>query len=49
MQNTASLPADRFGELLRRLPADLDLDALAQQTKAIAGALGLSVRPFGAT
>src|SRR5258708_5339573 len=35
MQNTASLPADRFDELLRRLPADLDLDALAQQTKAI--------------
>jgi hypothetical protein len=35
MQNTASLPADRFDELLRRLPADLDLDTLAQQTKAI--------------
>ena len=35
MQNTASLPADRFDELLSRLPADLDLDALAQQTKAI--------------
>ena len=35
MQNTASFPADRFDELLRRLPADLDLDALAQQTKAI--------------
>jgi hypothetical protein len=35
MQNTASLPADRFDELLRRLPAALDLDALAQQTKAI--------------
>ena len=35
MQNTASLPADRFDELLRRLPANLDLDALAQQTKAI--------------
>jgi hypothetical protein len=35
MQNTASLPADRFDELLRRLPADLDLDGLAHQTKAI--------------
>jgi hypothetical protein len=35
MQNTASLPVDRFDELLRRLPADLDLDTLAQQTKAI--------------
>jgi hypothetical protein len=35
MQNPASLPADRFDELLRRLPADLDLDALAHQTKAI--------------
>lgn len=35
MQNTASLPADRFDELLRRLPADLDLDALARQTRAI--------------
>jgi hypothetical protein len=35
MQNTASLPADRFDELLRRLPADLDLDVLARQTKAI--------------
>ena len=35
MQNTASLPADRFDELLRRLPADLDLDALAHHTKAI--------------
>jgi hypothetical protein len=35
MQNTASLPADQFDELLRRLPEDLDLDALAHQTKAI--------------
>jgi hypothetical protein len=35
MQNIASLPADRFDELLRRLPAGLDLDALAQRTKAI--------------
>jgi len=35
MQNIASLPADRFDELLRRLPAGLDLDALAHQTKAI--------------
>ena len=29
MQNTASLPADQFEELLRRLPAALDLDRLA--------------------
>ena len=35
MQNTASLPADRFDDLLRRLPAHLDLDALARETKAI--------------
>jgi hypothetical protein len=35
MLNTASLPADRFDEPLRRLPVDLDLDALAHQTKAI--------------
>ena len=35
MQITASLPVDRFDELLRRLPADLDLDVLARQTKAI--------------
>jgi hypothetical protein len=35
MQNIASLPADRFDELLRRLPAGLDLDALAHRTKAI--------------
>jgi len=35
MQTTASVPVDRFDELLRRLPADLDLDALARQTKAI--------------
>ena len=35
MQNTASLPADQFEELLRRLPAALDLDHLARQTKAI--------------
>jgi len=35
MQSTASLPADQFDELLRRLPQDLDLDALAHQTKAI--------------
>jgi hypothetical protein len=35
MQTTASLPADQFDELLRRLPADLDLDALARQTQAI--------------
>ncbi len=35
MQNTASLPADQFEELLRRLPAALDPDRLARQTKAI--------------
>jgi Transposase DDE domain len=35
MQHTASLPADRFDDLLRRLPADLDLDVLARETKAI--------------
>jgi hypothetical protein len=35
MQPTASLPADQFDALLRRLPADLDLDALAHRTKAI--------------
>ena len=35
MQNTASLPADQFEELLGRLPPDLDLDGLARQTKAI--------------
>jgi len=35
MHHTASLPADHFDELLRRLPADLDLDALALRTKAI--------------
>jgi hypothetical protein len=35
MQHTASLPADRFDELLRRLPATLDLDRLARETKAI--------------
>jgi hypothetical protein len=35
MQNPASFPADQFSELLGRLPADIDLDALARQTKAI--------------
>src|SRR3954462_6044113 len=35
MQNTASLPTDQFEELLRRLPAALDLDSLARQTKAM--------------
>jgi len=34
-QNPETLQADRFDELLNRLPADLDLDALARQTKAI--------------
>jgi hypothetical protein len=35
MPRTASLPADRFDEILGRLPSDLDLDALALRTKAI--------------
>jgi len=35
MQNAASLSADQFDAVLRRLPPDLDLDALARQTKAI--------------
>src|SRR5580692_11433520 len=35
MQNTASVPPAQFSDLLKRLPADLDLDALALETKAI--------------
>ena len=35
MQNSASLPADRFDELLGRLSSALDLDALALRTKAV--------------
>jgi hypothetical protein len=35
MQNPASLPADQFDGLLGRLPAGLDLDQMARQTKAI--------------
>jgi hypothetical protein len=35
MHQTASLPADQFLEVLARLPADLDLDALALRTGAI--------------
>jgi hypothetical protein len=35
MQNPACFPADQFSDLLGRLPADIDLDALARQTKAI--------------
>lgn len=35
MQEAASVPTDRFIELLARLPADLDLDSLALETKAI--------------
>ena len=35
MQAAASLPGDSFGDILARLPAGLDLDALALQTKAI--------------
>jgi hypothetical protein len=32
---TASLPIDHFSDVLGRLPPDLDLDALAFETKAI--------------
>src|SRR5664279_3808863 len=35
MQTTASVPADQFPDLLNRLPAGLDLDRLARETKAI--------------
>ena len=35
MQNPASVPTDQFTELLARLPARLDLDGLALETKAI--------------
>jgi hypothetical protein len=35
MQTTASVPADQFPDLLNRLPAGLDLDRLALETKAI--------------
>ena len=35
MQNAASVPTDQFSDLLKRLPAGLDLDALALETKAI--------------
>jgi hypothetical protein len=35
MQNIASLPTDEFPALLARLPADLDLDRLAIEHKAI--------------
>ncbi len=35
MQTEASLPVDQFSDLLGRLPADLNLDDLAWQTKAI--------------
>src|ERR1700712_4126365 len=35
MTSPASLPVDQFDALLRRLPATLDLDDLARQTKAI--------------
>lgn len=35
MHSTASLPADRFDDVLRRLPSTLDLDRLARETKAI--------------
>ena len=35
MQNTASVPPDQVSDLLKRLPAGLDLDALALETKAI--------------
>jgi hypothetical protein len=35
MQNVASALTDQFSELLERLPAELDLDRLAVETKAI--------------
>jgi hypothetical protein len=35
MHTTASVPADQFRDLLKRLPAGLDLDRLALETKAI--------------
>ncbi len=35
MQTTASVLTDQFPDLLKRLPADLDLDSLALETKAI--------------
>lgn len=35
MQTTASVPTDQFPDLLQRLPAGLDLDVLARETKAI--------------
>jgi len=35
MQNAASVLTDQFTDLLKRLPAGLDLDALALETKAI--------------
>src|ERR1700728_5227906 len=35
MQNTASVPPDQFSDVLNRFPAELDLDALALETKAI--------------
>lgn len=35
MQNPASVPSDQFPDLLKRLPAGLDLDTLARETKAI--------------
>jgi hypothetical protein len=35
MQTIASASADQFDDLLRRLPASLDLDHIARQTKAI--------------
>jgi Transposase DDE domain len=35
MQNAASVLTDQFTDLLDRLPADIDLDAIALETKAI--------------
>src|SRR3954469_19635429 len=35
MQDAASVLTDRFAEVLARLPADLDLDDLAMESKAI--------------
>jgi hypothetical protein len=35
MQNVASVLTDQFTDLLKRLPADIDLDTVALETKAI--------------
>src|SRR3954447_23093135 len=46
MQDAASVLTDRFAEVLARLPADLDLDDLAMESKASsAGARWSMARP----